>query len=290
MGARLAATFMFLAVLAGPPARAQQVPKASPTTPVEASHLSAPSDPFPGAAWALREPPPAVDTARLLVTADAAFADPPPAELPGTRALLIVHHGAIVYERYAEGFSAESLFPSRSMGQILVNAGSGILATEDKFALDQRHGANDARLVARSIAPWAKDPFSRRAAIKRFYAERLLAPLGITSAVLEFDRSGNIDIASFAHMTARDYARLGYLYLRGGEWNGRQVLPAGWVGFQQTLPGDPTALLAMGNGGQTILIAPSRNLVIVRLGRSPGAAQPAIRTFLHDLSAMFPPA
>jgi len=290
MGARLAASFVFLAVLAGSPACAQQVPKASPTTPVEASRLSALSDPFPGAAWPVREPPPAVDKARLLVTADAAFADPPPAELPGTRALLIIHRGAIIYERYAEGFSANSLFPSGPMGQILVNAGSGSLATEDKFAPDERHGANDARTLARSVAPGAKDRSSRRARIKGFYVERLFRPLGIAGAVLEFDRGGDIDPVSFAHMTAAHYARLGYLYLHGGEWNGRRILPTGWAGPWQALPGDPTSFLAAGDGGQAILIAPRRNLVIVRLGRTPAAAQPAIRTFLQDLAAMFPPA
>lgn len=284
MGARLAATVAFVAALSGAPARAQLVPKASPTTPVEASHLSALSDPFPGAEWAVREPPPAVDKARLLVTADAAFSDPPPAELPGTRALLVVHHGAVVYARYAEGFSASSLFPSWSMSDPLVAAGTGILG------LTQSEAANDARAIALSVAPGAKDRLARRAAIKGFYAERLFAPLGITSAVLEFDRSGNIAADCFAHMTAEDYARLGYLYLRGGEWNGRQILPAGRGAFRQRLPGDPTAFLTTGDGGQAIVIAPTRGLVIVRLGNTPASAWPAIHAFLRDLVAAFPPA
>lgn len=289
MGARLAATFVVLAVLTGAPVSAQQVPKAAPTTPVEASQLSAPSEPFPGAAWVVREPPPAVDKARLLVTADAAFSDPPPTELPGTRALLVIHRGAIVYERYAEGFSAASLFPSWSIGQVLVSAGSGILAADDKFAPDPRPGTNDVRIVGRLLAPAAKDPSSRRAAIKGFYVAQLFRPLDITSAVLEFDRSGDIDPLSFAHMTAADYARLGYLYLRGGEWNGRRIVPANWAGFQP-LPDDPTAVLATGDGGQAILIAPPRNLVIVRLGRSPAASWPAIEAFLREITAIFPPA
>ena len=31
------------------------------------------------------------------------------------------------------------------------------------------------------------------------------------------------------NLTARDFARLGELYRRGGSWNGRQVVPASWV-------------------------------------------------------------
>lgn len=290
MGARPAATFLFLAaLLGGPMARAQQAPKAMPTTPVEASHLSAPSDPFPGAAWTVREPPPAIDKARLLVAADAAFADPPPAELPGTRALIVVYRGAIVYERYAEGFSERSLFPSGSMGEMLVSAGAAILAAEDKFAGGEGGGAADARALARGIAPHARDRLQRRAAIRRFYDEKLFLPLAVTSAVLAFDRGGQIDGGAFAHMTGRDYARLGYLYLRDGEWNGRRILPAPWAGLRRTLPGDPLSRLAAGDGGQAILVAPARNLVIVRLGRSPAAAWPAIEAFLGAIAAMFQP-
>ncbi len=102
-------------------------------------------------------------------------------------------------------------------------------------------------------------------------------------------------------MTAQDYARLGYLYLRGGEWAGQPVLPANWAettstpggaqnssaygahfwlmtrragddAFPPTLSDDPKALLALGNYGQAILIVPSRALIVVRLGNSPASA------------------
>jgi len=31
------------------------------------------------------------------------------------------------------------------------------------------------------------------------------------------------------YLHPRDMAKLGYLYLRGGVWDGRQILPASWI-------------------------------------------------------------
>jgi CubicO group peptidase (beta-lactamase class C family) len=373
-------------------ARAQLVPKAAPTTPVESIRLSAPGDPYPGEAWEARGPSPAVDGARLMVAADAAFSDPPPAELPGTRALLVIHHGALIYERYAEGYGASSRFLSWSMANSFVNAGIGLLVADGKLAIDAParvpqwddaprraitvrqlltmtsglawpdapevpaalaadvqmlfgRGRNDmaafaatralahtpgtvfryntgsslilSSLIARTISPAAETQGARRVAIQQFYATRLFAPLGIKGAVIEFDRAGTFVGGGYVHMSARDYARFGYLYLRDGRWGAAPLLPAGWVDFTRTpggaenssaygahfwlmtrkegdpafaptLPDEPGAMLASGNNGQAILIVPSRALLIVRLGNSPGAAWPAIHGFLREIVSCFP--
>lgn len=81
-----------------------------------------------------------------------------------------------------------------------------------------------------------------------------------------------------------DMARFGYLWLRGGNWNGRQVVPGGYVkealtpsahgpdyGYLwwlntkgKTLPGMPAnAFAALGAGSNTILVSPDHDLVIV---------------------------
>ena len=81
-----------------------------------------------------------------------------------------------------------------------------------------------------------------------------------------------------------DMARFGYLWLRGGAWNGRTVVPSGFVkealspsangpdyGFLwwlntkgKNLPGMPaTAYAALGAGSNTILVSPEHELVIV---------------------------
>ena len=51
------------------------------------------------------------------------------------------------------------------------------------------------------------------------------------------------------NMTTRDYARFGMMYLRGGRWNGRQIVPADWVA-ESTAPTAPTDPGAIGYGYQ----------------------------------------
>jgi hypothetical protein len=122
--------------------------------------------------------------------------------------------------------------------------------------------------------------------------ERLFGPLGMRSAVLEPDASGTLVGSSLLYASARDFARLGLLYLRDGVWQGERILPEGWVDYTLTpakhapdasygaqmwlkLPeseayGEPPmpedAYYFLGHEEQIIAIIPSRDLVIVRLG------------------------
>jgi CubicO group peptidase (beta-lactamase class C family) len=110
------------------------------------------------------------------------------------------------------------------------------------------------------------------------------------SAILETDPSGTFVGSSFGYATARDWARFGLLYLNDGIWNGDRILPEGWVehgttptpdseqgygahwwlnrgGRLAALPADEYQ--ADGFDGQRVMVVPSRNTVIVRLGQTP---------------------
>jgi CubicO group peptidase (beta-lactamase class C family) len=85
--------------------------------------------------------------------------------------------------------------------------------------------------------------------------------------------------------STRDHARFGYLMLREGQWDGRQLLPADWVrrmttpsgltSFQGYLwwlasPANPAlpnlpagSFAALGSGGNMIFVDPARDLVAV---------------------------
>jgi len=132
------------------------------------------------------------------------------------------------------------------------------------------------------------------------------------SATMEPDASGTFVGSSFMFATARDWARLGQLYLQDGVWEGRRVLPEGWVRFSTTptaespggcygahwwlklqrdvggetaaaahIPAD--AFHAVGHEGQTLTIIPSRRLVVVRLGLSINVEAWNHAAFLADL-------
>jgi CubicO group peptidase (beta-lactamase class C family) len=128
-----------------------------------------------------------------------------------------------------------------------------------------------------------------------FPRRALFDPIGMTSAVMEPDSSGTFVASSFMHATARDWARFGLLHLHDGVWQGQRILPEGWVAYVSSAtpaapigeygaqwwtnagrPGDPSerrfpsaptdTYQASGFQGQAIVVIPSREVVIVRLG------------------------
>lgn len=62
-----------------------------------------------------------------------------------------------------------------------------------------------------------------------FAASRLFAPIGIRPGQWETTPLGLEQGANGLYLRARDLARLGYLYLNDGWWDGKRILPAGWV-------------------------------------------------------------
>ncbi len=112
-----------------------------------------------------------------------------------------------------------------------------------------------------------------------FAQANLFGPLGIKDPDWDRDPSG-IPIGGWGlSLTPRDMAKLGYLYLHGGTWGHRQVVPASWVrkstgphmriddrwqyGYQWWLDPGRTYFAAIGRYGQTILVVPGQDLVVV---------------------------
>lgn len=145
------------------------------------------------------------------------------------------------------------------------------------------------------------------AGMEAFMRERLFGPLGMTSASPRFDAAGTFIASSFCFCTPRDFARFGLLYLRDGVWDGRRLLPEGWVDYARTPtfqqadvePGNdygaqwwlnmagPGSFSANGYEGQHIVVCPDRDLILVRHGATPTLTQPAVGAWLRDLAAMF---
>ena len=121
-----------------------------------------------------------------------------------------------------------------------------------------------------------------------FPMQELFNPIGMQSAVMETDPSGTFISSSYMYATPRDWARFGELYLNDGMADDRRILPEGWVAHarrpamgtqsyygaqwwlnqdQKRLPNMPKDTFLMGgNDGQYVIVVPSKNAVIVRLG------------------------
>lgn len=125
--------------------------------------------------------------------------------------------------------------------------------------------------------------------------QKLFGPLGIDDVSWESAAGGVNDGGTGIWLRPRDMARFGLLYLRQGEWNGQQILPAEWVAAATTrhMPAPdkegqgypPTPNLvgygyqwwinalggysAIGFGEQEIIVLPEQDLVIVITGTTP---------------------
>ncbi|MFT4753948.1 MAG: CubicO group peptidase (beta-lactamase class C family), partial [Salibacteraceae bacterium] len=130
-----------------------------------------------------------------------------------------------------------------------------------------------------------------------FAQDELFSKIGITTAIIEPDAAGTFVGSSYMWASARDWARLGMLYLNNGEWYGEQIIDPEWVKYTVTptpkaaageygsqwwlnagekgnennriLPNVPTDMYMMdGYEGQRVFVVPSFDLVVVRLGQN----------------------
>jgi CubicO group peptidase (beta-lactamase class C family) len=128
-----------------------------------------------------------------------------------------------------------------------------------------------------------------------FPRRALFDKLGMRTMVLETDPFGNFLAQGYEFASARDWARMGNLYLQNGVWNGERILPESFVKFVGTLapawvadknpvyggffwingdghyPVPRSAYFMSGAGGQKTMIIASHDLVVVRLGHFKGA-------------------
>jgi CubicO group peptidase (beta-lactamase class C family) len=112
---------------------------------------------------------------------------------------------------------------------------------------------------------------------------KLFGPLGISDVFWSFDPQGISNGGWGLYLKPRDMAKIGYVYLRNGVWEGKQLLPPEWVNkvshptvkthlkgfwysnFFWVLP-DKHVYMALGRYGQVIMIFPDLDVVAVTTG------------------------
>lgn len=314
--------------------------------------------------------------------------------LSETRAVVIMHGGLIVAERYAPGYSPDSKLISWSMAKSVTAAlvgfmvADGLLVLDDPAPVAEWANAGDARsritlrqllhmssgidhtevpeegktiyeadtprmlfLDGReNVARYAKgrmleaepgqkfeyssatshiladimtraltdsrNPQARRDVMLEYARGRLFEPLGMTSAVPEFDRNGTMLGGSVIHATARDWAKFGEFLRNNGSVRSAQLLPTSWVRFMRTssandaaygghiwlnkrrpegrnqvlFPGkaSPDVFAALGHLGQFVVVSPQQKLTIVRLGKTQDDQLDPVNDQLAKVIGLFP--
>jgi CubicO group peptidase (beta-lactamase class C family) len=134
-------------------------------------------------------------------------------------------------------------------------------------------------------------------AYRDYLERRLFSPLGITSAEATFDEAGVWVASSFVHASALDFAKFGLLYLRGGEWDGTQLISREWAATAQAplsldeesgslyswqwwVTGDEYGTYwASGYEGQMISVVPALDALVLRFGHTSAEHYPALRAW-----------
>jgi CubicO group peptidase (beta-lactamase class C family) len=166
-----------------------------------------------------------------------------------------------------------------------------------------KYANNDTLLLMRAL----RDRLDNDLDYLRFPYDKLLHPLGMYHTRMETDHLGNFIGSSQTYTTARDLARFGMLLADDGLWNGKRLLPKGWVGFSATpapmrqpqsgqwgygaqfwlldqMPGVPKGTFTTaGNKGQYVTVVPGHDLVIVRTGVDPNGKRFAQHGFVADV-------
>lgn len=118
--------------------------------------------------------------------------------------------------------------------------------------------------------------------------EWLFTPLGMNHAVFEPDQSGTLQWSSYMYASARDWARMGELYLNEGRIGDEQIIPPNWLtyvstptvtsddqygaGFWLNIPGLPSDTVVMcGFQQQWTFVIPSEDLIVLRMGATLGS-------------------
>ena len=343
--------------------------------------------PVSQAALAVVAAHPGVSRENLARRIDALFADDEAGE---TRALLVLHGGRLVAERYAPGYDRQTRFQGWSMTQSVTGVLIGLLVADGRLRLDesvpitpwQRSGdprgeitlrqllqmrsglrhteagdpsyaSDEVRMlfldgrddmasyaesppleaepgrkfeyssatsviladVAARVLAGNTQPSIRRQAVTDYLRTRLLQPLGMRSAVPEFDAAGTFIGSTMLHATARDWGKLGEFLRNGGSVKGAQIVPRAWIefmtrpsprnpgygaqlwlnrpqpnGLPPLLPGRaPASLFAcIGHLGQYVIVSPRQQLTIVRLGKTDEQGRAALRDHLARIARLFP--
>ncbi len=121
--------------------------------------------------------------------------------------------------------------------------------------------------------------------MRDFMDAELFDQIGMEPVNTAFDEAGTWAGFYSADTTARDFAKFGLLYARGGAWDGDQILPQDWVEYSRTPsaandeygaqwwvdPTRPELMHAIGIQGQVITVDPRHDLVIVQLSTVGGS-------------------
>lgn len=212
--------------------------------------------------------------------------------------LLTMSSGTDFNEAYADPLSITT---ELYYGSDAYKTATGVKMSDQPGAL-HRYKSGDTQLLGLLIEK------ATRKSLSAYAAEKLWHPIGAEHPALwSTDHTGgHIKAYCCFNSNARDFARLGQLMLDSGRWKGQEIIspdyyaksiepcmipddsgkPCDYYGYQWWIyPGPEKIFYARGILGQYIIVIPSKDLVLVRLGKKRGEREPATHS-LEEVSGL----
>ncbi|WP_026977313.1 serine hydrolase domain-containing protein [Flavobacterium tegetincola] len=180
------------------------------------------------------------------------------------------------YDRICD--ATKMLFQAKDMGQVQLDK-----PLFGKPNASWNYSSGTSNLLSKIV----RNQFKTHQEYLDFWYWSLIDKIGMYSMVVETDMTGNYVGSSYAWATTRDWAKFGLLYLHNGNWLGEQLFDASWSKYVATptptsdgkygghfwlnssgkYPDAPRDMYyASGFQGQKVIVIPSKDLVIVRMG------------------------
>jgi hypothetical protein len=141
----------------------------------------------------------------------------------GLRALMVVRHGYVVFERYGHGFDPDSVIDSGAFAQALLALAAGIAAHDGSLPVQSLNGFDPGRLRAAIEA-------GTRQSYPDYLSLRLWRRLNAAPAWIAMPAAGGDAPADCCfHARLLDWLRVAEVLLDDGRFEGKAVVPPGWV-------------------------------------------------------------
>ena len=153
----------------------------------------------------------------------------------GLQALIVLRHGYIVYERFGHGYDAGTVIDSGAFAQVLLALAAGIAAHDDRLSLQSLNGFDPVR-VRDAIEAGTRQSYPD------YLSQRLWRRLNAAAAWIDTPATGAPGVPGATapvpaavpadccfHARVLDWLRVAAVLLDDGRFEGKAVVPAGWV-------------------------------------------------------------
>jgi len=140
----------------------------------------------------------------------------------GLRALVVLRHGYIIFDRYGHGVDAQTELDMGEFAQLLTALATGIAVHDDVLPLPTRSGFDPDRLRD-AIESGSRQTYPE------YLSTHLWRPINAGPAWIALKPGAPVPADCCVHARLLDWMRVACLLVQDGHFEGKQDVPPGWI-------------------------------------------------------------